>query len=180
MGVPKLIVVCGAPASGKTTLARRLARDLGLPLLEKDVFKESLAEVIGASDREASKRIGMASFRVLYDLAFGMLTQGSSVTIEANLTRRFAEPELRRLADLSRLTVVQCTADRRVIEQRYRDRQAKGARHAAHFDLEALPDLIAGFDAGSYDLTALGYPAVIVRTDDGYQPEYYELVSGLK
>jgi adenylate kinase family enzyme len=37
-----LIVICGAPALGKTTLARRLARDLRLPLLEK----ESLSAVL--------------------------------------------------------------------------------------------------------------------------------------
>lgn len=180
MPKPTLIVVSGAPASGKTTLARRLASDLGFPLLEKDGIKESLAEAIGTSDREASKRIGAASFRVLYDLAFGMLGHGSDVMIEANLARQFASTELERLAEVSRLTVVQCTADRTVIEQRYRDRHAEGRRHAAHFDLDALPNLTAGLDAGDYDLTALGYLTITVRTDDGYRPDFGALVSSLR
>lgn len=148
MNRPLCIVVCGAPASGKTTLARRLAVDLGLTLLEKDVIKESLAGAIGATDREESMRIGAASYRVLYDLAFAMLGPGRDVMIEANLTPRYAASELERLAGISRLAVVQCAADRHLIEQRYRDRHAEGGRHAAHFDLDALPDLIAGLDNG--------------------------------
>lgn len=177
---PRLIVVCGAPASGKTTLARRLAGDLRLPLLEKDVIKESLAEAIGATSQEASKRIGEASYRMLYDLAFSILGQGRDVMLEANLSRRFAVPELARLGTISRLMLVQCVADREVIERRYRSRHAEGGRHAAHFDLDALSDLIAGLDTGSYDLTALGYPTISVRTDDGYEPGYGELVSRVR
>lgn len=180
MKLPALIVVCGAPASGKTTLARRLSRDLGLPLLEKDTIKESLAEVIEVVDRAASKEVGAASFRVLYDLAFGMLSQGADVVIEANLTRRYATSELERLASISQLAVVQCVADREVVEQRYRDRHAEAVRHAAHFDLDALPDLLAGLDAGDFDLTALGFRTITVRTDDGYQPAYGGLVSRMR
>lgn len=172
---PAFIVVCGAPASGKTTLARRLAGDLGMPLLEKDVIKEALAGAIEVTDREASRRIGATSFRVLYDLAFELLGQGRDLMIEANLSRRVAMSELERLARISQLAIVQCTADREVIEQRYRDRHADGGRHAVHFDLDALPDLIAGLDAGDYDLTTLGYPTVTVRTDEGYRPDIADL-----
>lgn len=177
---PTLIVVCGAPASGKTTLARRLAAALGLPLLEKDVIKEALADAIEATDREASKRIGEASYRMLHDLAFAILGQGRDVMLEANLSRLFAADELERLAGISQLTVVQCAAERDVIEQRYRARHAEGGRHAVHFDLDALPDLITGLDAGDYELTALGYPTISVRTDDGYEPGYGELVSRVR
>ncbi|MBA2289432.1 MAG: ATP-binding protein [Chloroflexia bacterium] len=177
---PRLIVVCGAPASGKTTLARRLAGDLRLPLLEKDVIKESLAEAIGATSRKASKRIGEASYRMLYDLAFAILGQGRDVMLEANLSRRFAASELERLAGIAQLIVVQCAADREVIEQRYRDRHAEGGRHAAHFDLDALPDLITGLDAGDYELTELGYPTITVCTNDGYRPDYADVVSTLR
>ena len=176
MPKPLLIVVCGAPASGKTILARRLAEDFELPLIEKDVIKESLADAIATPDRNAARRIGAVSFRVLYDLAFSMLERGTDVMIEANLDRRFAAVELERLAGKSRMVIVQCEAEQGTIERRYRDRHADGGRHVAHFDLDAVPDLVAGLAAGSYDVADLGHPIVTVGTDDGYAPEYEEIV----
>ena len=177
---PALIVVCGAPASGKTTLARRLADDLRLPLLEKDVIKESLAEAIPAPDRDASRRLGSASTKLLYDLAHAMLERGTSVMIECNFSRTFARDDLRRLAGMSQVLVVQCVADAETIERRYRDRHASGARHVAHFDLDALPDLIAGLEANAYDLTELGYPAIVVNTEGGYHPVYPDIVESIR
>lgn len=41
------ILVNGLPASGKSTLAPKLARALGLPLFAKDVIKETHADVLG-------------------------------------------------------------------------------------------------------------------------------------
>jgi ribosomal-protein-alanine N-acetyltransferase len=37
-----IVVVTGVPGSGKTTLARSLAVELGLPLISKDTIKEAL------------------------------------------------------------------------------------------------------------------------------------------
>ena len=39
---PLLVLVSGSPGSGKTTLARRLAGDLAMPLVGKDTIKEAL------------------------------------------------------------------------------------------------------------------------------------------
>ncbi len=180
MTVPVLIVVCGAPASGKTTLARRLATDLRLPLLEKDVIKESLASALGVPDRGASKRIGAASFRVLYDLAFAMVAHGSTMMIEANLNRAFVAPELARLTTVATVVIVQCEAGRAVIERRYRDRASSGERHGAHFDMDAFPDLITALESKANDLTPLGYPTMVVHTDEGYQPQYDNILETLQ
>ena len=86
-----LIVICGAPATGKTTLARRLATDLRLPLLEKDTVKESLAGVLAPADREASKRIGASSIRLVDDLAYPMLTTGidAGTALRRQVRRRY-------------------------------------------------------------------------------------------
>ena len=180
MEKPALVVVCGAPASGKTILARRLAEDLALPLLEKDTIKESLADLQEILDREASKKLGVASMNLLYDLASRVLTHGSSVMIEANFDRRFAEDALRRMASSSQVLIVHCEADATIIEDRYRGRSASGERHPVHFDLDALPDLTIGLQRGAYNLTNLGYPSIRVRTDDGYEPHYNSIVSTLK
>ena len=46
----RLLLVTGLPATGKTTLARLLARRFTAPLLAKDVIKEPLLDVLGAAD----------------------------------------------------------------------------------------------------------------------------------
>lgn len=174
-----LVVICGAPASGKTTLARRLAQDLWLPLLEKDVIKEALAEVLDTPDRNASRQIGAASMSVMFALARATLQRGTSVMIESNFLLRFAADDLARMTRLGALHLVQCSTSADTIEARYRQRAADGARHAIHFDLDALPDLRANLDHGEYDLTSLPYPSVLVDTTDGYAPSYPAILESL-
>jgi glycosyltransferase involved in cell wall biosynthesis len=55
-----LVVVTGPPASGKTTLARVIARELGWPLLAKDDITETLFDALGTGDREQALAIADA------------------------------------------------------------------------------------------------------------------------
>jgi hypothetical protein len=49
-------------------LAVPLARLLGLPLVSKDVIKEAPFESLGTGDRDWSRRLGAASFQVIFTL----------------------------------------------------------------------------------------------------------------
>lgn len=58
MAPPLFVVVSGPPASGKSTLAPVLARDLGLPLVAKDTIKDALMSELAVPDVEVSRQLG--------------------------------------------------------------------------------------------------------------------------
>ncbi len=82
--LPLVIVVNGLPATGKTTLARRLADDFRLPLLAKDAIKETLFETLGWGDRAWSRRLGTATMALLYLLLEEHLRAGQPCIVECN------------------------------------------------------------------------------------------------
>ena len=67
-----LVLVSGPPGSGKSTLAPPLAAHLRLPLVSKDVIKESLFDTLGLVDDDplaSSRRLGAAAMILLWRLA---------------------------------------------------------------------------------------------------------------
>jgi predicted kinase len=67
--LPLLVVVTGASGSGKSTIAQDLASELGLPLLAKDDVKEALFDTLGVGDRDWSRRLGVATYEILFAVA---------------------------------------------------------------------------------------------------------------
>jgi predicted kinase len=137
MTAHRVFLVTGLPATGKTTLARALARSLAAPLLSKDGIKEPLFDTLGAADRAASRRLSDASFAVLFALADEFLARPGAVVIEGNFRPGEHEPALRALlarhAPVSCAQVL-CRIPEPLRQQRLRARAADAARHPGHRD----------------------------------------------
>jgi predicted kinase len=150
---PLLIVVSGKPATGKTTLGRRLAADLGLPFFSKDDLKETLFDTLGASDRAWSRRLGAASFALLRRIAEAQLSAGQSLIVEANFAAAYDAPFYQSLATRhgARVAQVWLTAETATILRRFEQRAASDERHPGHVELaymdEFRPALLRAEDA---------------------------------
>ncbi|MGH2588845.1 MAG: AAA family ATPase, partial [Dehalococcoidia bacterium] len=168
--LPPLVVVGGAPATGKTTLAHRLAVELHLPLFTKDRIKELLGDTLGASDVPQSKQLGAASYELLYAITGWLLDAGTGAILESNFWRGASESSLQPLVARAQAVLIHCETAPNVVLQRFTERFDRGERHAVHFDIATVPRLHDGLRSGLFDPLDLPIPTLRVDTADGYDP----------
>jgi predicted kinase len=129
-----VVIVNGSPGAGKTTLGRRLAKDLKLPFLSKDDIKECLFDTLGWSDRAWSQKLGGASIELLFLLLERQLEAGKSVVVEMPFVPVFHTPRLLNLARRYEFEPLQfcCVCDEVVLYERFQRRIDSGERHPGH------------------------------------------------
>ena len=88
----KAIVICGYLASGKSTFALRLARELNVPYLIKDTFKSAICRDLPIEDRSASSRFSAATFNAMLYVAERLMEAGAPVILEGNFVPAGVKP----------------------------------------------------------------------------------------
>lgn len=132
----KLIVICGLPGTGKTTLADELSRRLSIFCLHKDSVKESLFESLKMSTLEESKKIGYPSVKVVLDIAEENIARGVDVILESPFNfpdegKLFEEWKGKYSIDFFAVVLV---IDEEERKRRFTERE----RHHAHHDTDRL------------------------------------------
>lgn len=129
-----VILITGHPATGKTTLARILAQELGLPLLHRDGLKETLADTLGCADDAWSLKLGAATWELLYHLVETLLRAQVSHVVESNFSPTHASGRWQQLYTCYSPQILQlrCEADPDLVLTRFHARVAAGDRHPIH------------------------------------------------
>jgi predicted kinase len=181
---PLLVIVSGPPASGKTTIAERLAGALNLPLLTKDSFKELLADTLHVDGIDWSKKLGAASFELLFSLAERLLVANVSVVIEGNFEPDLSIDRFKAITCHSGASVAQviCRADPEELVERYKRRDASGQRHAIHADGRYVSEetFVEQFRDGLDEPLNLPGPVFDIDTTDGETVDIGEIASAIE
>jgi predicted kinase len=156
-----LIVVSGAPGTGKSTIAGALGDALRFCVLSLDPVKEALADVLGLGDEDWSNRVGDAAAEVVFRLA------AEFPDVIAEGWWRGARRE-RAVKEFAGAVEVFCHCDPQLAAERSAARRGAG-RHPIHRDVINPAGVGSAAHVASLaaTVTPLGLGGPLVEADTG-------------
>lgn len=130
-GKPYLVLICGLSGTGKSTLARALSCQMGLPMISSDVTRKSLFGAFGG-DARAAYEAGVytpskteATYEQMASKAETYLVKKKGVILDATFQRQRQRERMIRLAAQhgAEWLVVFCQTSDAVIRERLRRRE---------------------------------------------------------
>ena len=148
---PTLWVLCGLPATGKSSLGKALSKVLSIDLFQSDRVRKT-SRITGGNETEpfgqGSYRLGLRHkvYNELLNYAHETLKTGHSVILDATFSRRKWRDEARRLAnDLdTNLIFVEAVCKEDTIRARLKSREEMSGLSDARLD--HLPDMLENFE----------------------------------
>lgn len=182
MSKPLLLIISGAPCTGKTTLGRKIAREFRLPFVSRDDIKESLFDSLGVKDREWSKKLGLASYQVLYQFLESLLQAGRSVIFESNFKPEFDDKrflDLHKKYDFETLQIL-CRTEGEVLFERFKNRSKSGERHPGHVDDQNCDEFKGRLLNGEHRALNIGGKVLDIDTTDFASIDCESVFSAIK
>lgn len=176
--LPTLVVVSGPIGSGKTTLAHKIARAVGCPVVSRDEIKEGLAHGSPEFRPAPGDELTARALPVFFGVLELLLRAGVTTVAEAAFQDRVWRPGLEPLRGLANLRVVHCLVASDVALHRAMQRSAADPVRRVHVNPQPgrdNSDFVRHHDA--FDRVSVEAPWIEVDTTDGYRPGVGDIVS---
>ena len=161
---PTLVIVSGPAASGKTTLAHRLATAIGCPALCRDEIKEGMVTTNPGFVPGPSDPLTVRTYNVFFATIRLFLEGGVTHVAEAAFQHANWERGLGPLRQLTELRIVRCYVAPAIAQARAERRRIEQPSRAAHDDSGHFSI------ARSFEPIRIDAPTLDVDTTSGYRP----------
>jgi hypothetical protein len=180
---PKCIIVTGRPASGKTTLSKKLGQRLHLPVISRDEIKAGYVCTFGVKHDHLPAPTNAIVSNFFFETAYHYLSNSVSIIIEAAFQHAVWATTLSRFLEISRPYLLVCALDGELATRRHVHRSlCDPSREFYHGDTPVsvyratgeipIPD--------EYRAPDLPVPTLQVLTEQEYIPSLDEIVAQLQ
>jgi predicted kinase len=175
---PKLIILTGRPAAGKSTIGKRLSRDLKLPIISKDGIREVLLDWLGCKDRPWARLLGKAAIDLMFYFARAELDVGNSIILDNAFDPILSGPRFRALkADYNAESIqVVCNSDSETLFERFKGRVESGNRHPGHREEDAFNHIWKLLSKEESPVLDIGGEVIEMDTTDFEKVDYQAIL----
>lgn len=172
---PTLVVVAGPPGSGKTTLAHKIAAEIGCPAICRDEIKEGMAHTADEFIAGPGDELTIRTLPVFFGTLELLIRAGVTTVAEAAFQDRIWRLGLEPLIGVAEFRIVHCTVTPDLAFRRSLRRRSNNPLRSAHPD----PDLSDKSEwtrrHADFERPALEAPWMEVDTTSGYRPALAEV-----
>lgn len=166
-------MVTGRPASGKSTLARILSREINYPLLSRDELKEGYIQTVGM---QKDPSIALHVYETFFETIDFLVSREISLIAEAAFQDKLWKPKLSILLSKANIKIIICKINSDLAKRRFNERLMKDpSRDLFHSD--SLVKEYGGLKTNMYNHVQMDIPTLEVDTTEGYIPSVEAIVT---
>ena len=175
MNKPLLIIITGRPASGKSTLAETLAKEINCPLISRDTLKAGYINTIGVEHEHLDNSAAMDVYDAFFEVIGLLISKKISVIVEAAFQNHLWQPQLLLLQDVADMRIIICDITPDLAKTRFADRRLNDpTRDRFHGDSLLVEK--GGIHTDTFEHLNMDAPILKVDTTGHYMPDVQQIL----
>ena len=178
MNKPLVIIITGRPASGKTTLAYIISKEIKCPVVSRDELKEGYINTTAIPHNQSNTLVDLYIYETFFQTIDLLISKRISIIIEAAFQHKLWQPKLLEFINKADVRIIICETNTELTKARFTNRFLKNPdREKFHGDKsnEIFASLIDVYEPVNIEASTL-----YVDTTDDYNPTIEQIIHFIK